>query len=121
MNAMPMPTLRGWWTFQNTSTSARVSGTQAIRPHGSTFTMNAASASVNAMNAPLAGSSRYSVPGVMGGDGHEGSTWACASIVRRRFGRRRRRQCVLLSISSTSSIRLLSMAAIGSSSTRVNV
>ena len=27
IHAMPMPTLRGWWMFQNTSTIARKSGT----------------------------------------------------------------------------------------------
>ena len=40
---MPMPTLRGWWMFQNTSTSARKSGMHARRrrPSGSRFRTNA--------------------------------------------------------------------------------
>ena len=45
---MPMPTLRGWWTFQNTSTRATKSGMPKSRPQGMMFRITA-SRMVNAM------------------------------------------------------------------------
>ncbi|MNX99711.1 hypothetical protein D3C86_1321770 [compost metagenome] len=52
-----MPTLRGWWMFQNTSTNATMSGIQSVVPHGIRLNRNA-TMNVTAMNAGLTGRSR---------------------------------------------------------------
>jgi hypothetical protein len=43
-----MPTLRGWWMFQNTSTSATKSGIHSVVPQGIRLNRNA-STKVSAM------------------------------------------------------------------------
>ncbi|CAJ7473744.1 Uncharacterised protein [Burkholderia pseudomallei] len=57
-NATPIPTLRGWWMFQNSSTSATQSGTPGTRPHGIRFSRNAA-ARLKTMKYGLTGCRMY--------------------------------------------------------------
>src|SRR5690606_25102402 len=56
---MPIPTSRGWWMFQNTSTRARKSGMAGICAQGSMFSSSAPTM-LAVMKTRLAGSSRYS-------------------------------------------------------------
>ena len=53
--ATPMPTLRGWWMPQKTSTSATKSGAPVQWPQGSRLSMKA-QVRLNAMNSGLTGS-----------------------------------------------------------------
>jgi len=53
--ATPMPTLRGWWMPQNTSTSATKSGAPTQRPQGIRLSMKAHTR-LNVMNSGLTGS-----------------------------------------------------------------